>query len=335
MTTREMTKDDEINLRRRDVAELATSLLDILGESGDTVAQDLRAVLKQGQEQTSDGGSSSALAFGNALLALVSALPIDLQVRTGRAYGADLVRCLTAEESLIVEKGRPSNRLPMSCGWYVLADGKGSQTVGEAASRLAVDSVHNIVAERLRALERSDSHQVRTILLEGCRAANQAVYDYRTTHANDAGSTILACLRVGDRLTVINVGVSRAYLIRNETMFQVTIDHSEVEPLVSKGDMTPAEARAHLRRTVTHRILGEKPSIEPDYFEFKLQLGDRLLLCSDGLWSVVESSRICETVLTHADPQSACEQLVTLAHEMGGRDDVSVVLVAVVGAALR
>ena len=133
-----------------------------------------------------------------------------------------------------------------------------------------------------------------------------------------------------DLLLVVNVGDSRTYLLRDGELTQVTEDHSLVEDLVREGRITEAEARIHPQRNILTRVLGNEPDVEVDEFPVIPVAGDRYLLCSDGLFNEVEDDRIAAVLRRIADPGEAARELVRLANEGGGRDNITVVVVDVV-----
>ena len=128
---------------------------------------------------------------------------------------------------------------------------------------------------------------------------------------------------------IINVGDSRAYLIsrREEAMYQITRDHSYVEDLVECGAITREEARLHPRKNVITRALGVEPQVKSDYFEFTMQNGDTLILCSDGLSNMLTDSEILDFTLDNPEPETLCRLLVDAALRRGAGDNVTVIAV--------
>jgi PPM family protein phosphatase len=166
--------------------------------------------------------------------------------------------------------------------------------------------------------------------------ANRRVYEESRANIDHKGmgTTLTIALIVGDRLYIASVGDSRAYLINaggvtedGATSAQLTSDHSLVARLVDIGQITPEQARTHPQKNLLYRSIGTDPSVEVDTFAEQLEPGDILLLCSDGLINHVRDEEIAEIVLAQRDPNRACEQLVTLANQRGGRDNISVVIV--------
>jgi hypothetical protein len=141
------------------------------------------------------------------------------------------------------------------------------------------------------------------------------------------GTTLVALLEDGDMVHVANVGDSRGYLLRQGELSQVTVDHSLVQELVDDGRLSPEDAERHPQRSVITRALGIDPEVEFDLFTYKLQVGDRLLLCSDGLSDVVEPTQIRNVLLRVRSAQKAARQLVAVANEQGGPDNITVIVV--------
>jgi serine/threonine protein phosphatase PrpC len=210
-----------------------------------------------------------------------------------------------------------------SSGWLgVVADGIGGRLAGEIASALAVQTIRDTFREHA-----DDDPSVR--LHRAVEAANATVYELSRSSPDYAGmgSTVTAAAIVLQRLVVAQVGDSRAYVLRDARLLQLTHDHSVVEELIRAHKLTRDEARTHGRRNVITRNVGADPQVAVDMVEFQLRDGDRVLLCSDGLHASVEDSVIARAL--DAPPDVAAQTLVDLANEQGGRDNVSVVVVKV------
>jgi PPM family protein phosphatase len=205
-----------------------------------------------------------------------------------------------------------------------VADGMGGHRAGEVASAIAM--------EELSTLEHAGPWRTPADAGEALRAvflrANRRI---RETAAGDKeldgmGTTMVALLEDGDSVHLANVGDSRAYLLRNGELTQVTVDHTLVQELIDEGRLRPEEAERHPQRSIITRALGVEPEVEVDLFTYKLQRGDRLLLCTDGLSGVVGETRIRNVLLRVADPQDAAERLVAMANESGGPDNITVMV---------
>lgn len=208
-------------------------------------------------------------------------------------------------------------------GWLgIVADGLGGHRRGDVASALAVQSTRD---EFYRRAAPSIAEGLRLAV----EAANTAIHrkGEESDEFTDTASTITAAVIQGAVLTVAQVGDSRAYLIRNSRLRQITRDHSLVDEMVRKGDLTRQQALQHPNRNVITRALGTRPSVEVDLFREDLHDEDVVLLCSDGLYRVVQESEMLRSLV--AEPQQAAEALVALANERGAPDNVSVIIVRI------
>ncbi len=214
---------------------------------------------------------------------------------------------------------------------FAVADGMGGHAAGDVASQVAVEAFENSTSAGV-----DDEEDI----VEAFRAANQAVLD-RADHEPELagmGTTLTALALVPGpadgtgpgELVVANVGDSRAYLFRDGDLTQLTRDHSLVEDLVQEGRLSPEEARTHPQRNILTRVLGNDSDVEPDVFRADPVRGDRYLLCSDGLSNEVDEERTAAVLRRLADPDDAARELVRLANENGGRDNITVVVVDVV-----
>jgi len=211
----------------------------------------------------------------------------------------------------------------------VLADGMGGAAGGDIASSIAVAHLAPLDGEAHGGDDLLD--QLRQAVL----AAHRDLVAYAEDHpeAGGLGTTVIALLRSGSKLGMVHVGDSRAYLLRDGTLSQVTTDHTLVGHLVATGQITEEEAEHHPQRSVILRVLGDDPEPpELDESVREARESDRWLLCSDGLSSYVSAETITETLLTEADPGRCAEQLIDLALRAGGPDNITVVVADVVNA---
>jgi len=204
---------------------------------------------------------------------------------------------------------------------YAVADGIGGAQAGEVASKLAVQTL-------LNAYYQSTQETPAGRLREAFAEANCAVYDQAKgqQEPNRMGTTLVAAAIRGQELTVANVGDSRAYLIHNDQINQISRDHSVVARLVAEGIITPEQAEIHPRRHVISRSIGGQPQIETDIFTETFLPGDCLLLCSDGLTEHVSDAEIL-AVMQSQDPEAGVQRLVDLANQSGGSDNITVLTV--------
>lgn len=226
-------------------------------------------------------------------------------------------------------------------GLVVLADGMGGYNAGEVASSIAVKTIVNLVRETLgrEKLSAIDSHtglSRRSIVLrDAINRANKIIYQTAKTqtHCEGMGTTVVAALFHDNKVTIAHVGDSRLYRLRSAKLEQMTLDHSLLQELVDRGFYSPAEAARAANKNYVTRALGVEPTVEVDLHEESALRGDCYILCSDGLSDMVEDSDILLTLNTFgANLGTVGKQLVQLANDNGGRDNISVVLASVIEA---
>ena len=208
----------------------------------------------------------------------------------------------------------------------VLCDGMGGAQAGSVASAIASDTFMSHAANSLdESSKQSDLHM---ILTEAVNYANIRVYDrsYADFSCMGMGSTLVGILANARRASVVNVGDSRAYLINQRGIEQVTRDHSLVADLLRSGKITPEQAKNHPRKNIITRAIGVEASVSSDLFDLKLQPGSRVLLCSDGLSNLVSAEEIRMLSSNNDEPEPICNGLLELAMKRGAPDNVTVVL---------
>jgi protein phosphatase len=241
-------------------------------------------------------------------------------------------------------------------GLFIVCDGIGGHLAGEHASHWAVETIKRELTDffspkdpratiRLSAAEveaavsgarptrKLGESEIEKRVRKAVEKANTVVYGYskqKPKDAGDAGTTATLALVLGNLATIANAGDSRTYLLRDQTLRQITQDHSLVASLAASGQIRPEEIFTHPQRNIIYRSLGQKNKLEVDVFQEVLQPGDYLLLCSDGLWEMVQDSKVmANTILRAGDLREACQRLVDAANAAGGEDNISVVLVKV------
>lgn len=212
----------------------------------------------------------------------------------------------------------------------VVADGMGGHAGGDVASALTIAA--------LVSLDRPDhsSDQSMTALERSIDRARQDLVDATTTNPDLAGmgTTVTALLKSGNTLAIAHLGDSRAYLLRDQALAQVTVDHTFVQHLVDTGRITPDEAETHPQRNVVMRVLGDFDlDLTPDLSVREAVPGDRWMLCSDGLSGFVSDDEIADVLVSVASPQDAVEQLVSMSMRAGSTDNITVVVADVQDAA--
>jgi serine/threonine protein phosphatase PrpC len=202
---------------------------------------------------------------------------------------------------------------------FVVADGMGGAQAGEVASKIAVEVFQGGLPEGGSPEER----------LAGCaQAANQRIYEVSRTDDERAGmGTTLTAVYVDDNdLAVAHVGDSRAYLFRDGELGRLTQDHTLVEELLKRGKLTEEQAAEHPQRSIITRALGIDPQVEVDTWTYAARAGDVVLMCSDGLTSMISEKQIAEILSQEPDLDRAAERLIAEANEAGGRDNITVIL---------
>ena len=214
-------------------------------------------------------------------------------------------------------------------GLFVLSDGMGGLAFGEVASRLAVETVIRLCREAKSSAQYNDSDYgvsaASRQLASAIRAANQKIYLTAQTGGTDRqmGATIVAARFAGERISLAHVGDSRAYRLRNNRLEQLTRDHSFVAEQVRQGRMTEQEAGQSGLQNVLMRALGTAPDVDIDVTEELMLDDDTILLCSDGLTRELTDAQIAAVLDDCRDAQDAAGQLVDMAKQAGGGDNIS------------
>ena len=229
----------------------------------------------------------------------------------------DVGRKRNMNQDFVYASEQPIGMLP---NLFIVADGMGGHNAGDYASRCAVETMVDYI-------ENSMEKKPVRLLAGAVEAANTAICRKASEDRSMAGmgTTLVACCVDRDCLYVVNIGDSRLYLI-DEEMDQITRDHSLVEEMVQRGELTSEQARTHPEKNVITRAVGVKNSLKPDFFDVGLHPGDRVLLCSDGLTNMVEDAVIKQLVRQGPDLEQAGRSLIDTANENGGSDNISVIL---------
>ena len=212
----------------------------------------------------------------------------------------------------------------------VVCDGMGGAKGGATASRIAAGVFAEEIRSRMPGAER-DAAFLKNLAKEAVDAANSAVYERSESSPdfNGMGTTLVAAIGSGNRLVITNIGDSRAYLITEEGIERLTRDHSLVEDMMMQGDLTVEQARTHPSKNLITRAVGVDETAECDVYYREMHPGEHILLCSDGLTNMVEEQEILYEVLHGGDKALACERLVDIANDRGGRDNITVVLLEI------
>jgi serine/threonine protein phosphatase PrpC len=218
------------------------------------------------------------------------------------------------EREVLAQKGR----------LYLVADGMGGHVAGEVASQCVVGTVRASYYE-------SRAQTVRQALSKAIQQANANLYEDTSGEESreKMATTLVGAVVRGRQLHVANIGDSRAYLLRGDALRRLTEDHSFVTELVKRGRISEEEAANHPQRNIVTRVLGTKPNVEADFYEEAIQPGDTVILCTDGLWGEVSEKELAQVVTRPLPPQEMASELVALANQRGGPDNITVIILRI------
>lgn len=207
-----------------------------------------------------------------------------------------------------------------------VCDGMGGANAGNVASRFALDTFMERIQEQVTA--RMSREGIERALRDAADAANETVFRLSTRQPEFAGmgTTLVAGVITKEKAMLLNIGDSRAYEIDAKNIMQLTEDHSYVNEMIRQGKLRAEDARTHPNRNLITRAVGVDPRVEADVYEVDLREGEVLLLCSDGLNSMVEDAQIGEIIRRSGDLETAGQALVEAAKLCGGADNITVVL---------
>lgn len=206
---------------------------------------------------------------------------------------------------------------------FAVADGMGGHEAGEIASEITINTLNDLAPESADA--EALARAVVAANLNVIKAPSQGI------GREGMGTTLTAAILEKERLIIAQVGDSRAYLLHNGSLQQITRDHSLMADMIEAGQLTEAEARVHPNRSVITRAIGSDPHMQPDLYELNVETGDRLLLCSDGVCGMIEDSEIASIMRQAPSAQACADQLVEAALHAGGFDNATAVVVDVEG----
>jgi serine/threonine protein phosphatase PrpC len=215
----------------------------------------------------------------------------------------------------------------VTAGLFVVADGMGGQEAGEIAARIAVSTMMREMANRLPGLAEDLVEQVlvRQVLEDAVRGAHGSILS-AGSEENRMGTTLVAALVIDNMVYVANVGDSRAYFFDGKSLRQITVDHSLVALLASLGQIKKEEIYTHPRRNELTRALGTSGDLEIDIFCERLDPGQEILLCSDGMWGMVRDGDIEGVFLENLTLSAKADGLINLANTNGGMDNITAVV---------
>jgi PPM family protein phosphatase len=252
-----------------------------------------------------------------------------MRLRVGAATDIGRVRDLNEDAHMV----------SVEHGLFVVCDGMGGCPAGEVASQMAVETILdrlNQTAQETTAFHAADRHRYlsqTSRLAEAVRRSNQFIYNQAQRDPSQAemGTTIVGAWITEHVASVAHVGDSRAYLWHNDHLEPLTCDHSLVEEQVRAGLLDRDKSLQSEQQNILLRVLGREPDVEVELSEVPVQPGDYLLLCSDGLTRMVPEPTLEHTIFRLRDPQRICDYLVAAANSNGGADNITVVVVEMIG----
>lgn len=210
-------------------------------------------------------------------------------------------------------------------GFCILADGMGGHNAGEVASQNAV----KLIAEEMNRLLESGEKEIPGQLSRAVSAANTGVYTMASENPihRGMGTTVVTAFIDDGTAYVANVGDSRAYAVRDDEIVQITTDHSVVSELVMRGTITKEEARLHPQKNIITRAVGTDKSVRTDIFEYNYSPGDVMIICSDGLSTMLDDNRILEIIKSKKTSEDTVNSLIAAAKDEGGLDNITVICI--------
>lgn len=208
----------------------------------------------------------------------------------------------------------------------IVCDGMGGAKAGNIASAIATQTFMDCMKSHLR--EGNNLIDIMQYMSEAVRLANTQVYErsLNDSECSGMGTTLVAAAVAANGTVIANVGDSRAYHITGTKITQITKDHSVVEDMIDRGDLTRSEANTHPNRNLITRVIGTAAETEPDFFFLNVLNGEYLLLCSDGLSNIIPEHIILSEIIDGSETKETCERLIKLALSRGAPDNVTAVL---------
>jgi serine/threonine protein phosphatase PrpC len=230
------------------------------------------------------------------------------------------------DPGLIRSNNQDSYHCDLDKRFFIVADGMGGHAGGEEASRMATEVIQSYLSENWQS-----SHSTEELLKKSLWAANEAILDdqQRNPQRSDMGTTVVVVAVRKNSAFCAHIGDSRIYRLRGDQLQQITDDHTWIAKAIKMGDITADEARIHPFRHVLSSCLGRDDLNQMDIKPVDLQVGDRLLLCSDGLTEELIDEKISEGIQNSSSLETAAQSLIDAAKEEGGHDNITVVLVSV------
>lgn len=258
---------------------------------------------------------------------------VALRSRLGLATAAQRdigrVRSINQDSIFALTTTLPRESHDVTIGLFIVADGMGGHDGGEVASRLAISTIAHCVLSDLviPALTDTVTEALQPLLIAAVQEANRTIWEHAQTVGSDMGTTCTVALLLGQALYIGHVGDSRAYLATPTGLRLLTSDHSTVGRLIQLGQLEPSEAREHPLRSQLYRTVGQHPEVLVDFIYQPVNDATHLLLCSDGLWGMLDEEVLLDVLEHTVWPQDACRELIARANLAGGDDNIGVVVV--------
>ncbi len=248
-------------------------------------------------------------------------LPITLYTKT------DIGKERTSNEDSVAAliMNSQSFKKQLNYGILVVADGMGGLDKGEVASELATKTFVEVISENMTHFTRENNDvKFEEILKKAVDSANKEVWALSQNQPNQVGTTLVGAVIFDKHIYIVNVGDSRAYLIKSDkSIRQITKDHSVVQAMLDNNVITKEQAKKHPRRNILTKALGLSENIAPDIFMQNIK-DETLMLCSDGLYDMLDEQEILQTI--NGNIYQAAEDLISLANKHGGTDNISVAM---------
>lgn len=238
-----------------------------------------------------------------------------------RAYAkTDIGAMRNTNQDFVFCSMQPIGKLP---DLFIVADGMGGHKAGDFASRYTVEMF-------LETIRNSHGDNPVSIIEEGIQVANISLMQKakESPDREGMGTTFVVATVIGNSIYIANIGDSRLYLVNRNRIQQITRDHSLVEEMISLGEIDRKNARTHSKKNIITRAVGVDVSVIPDFFEIQYEKGDMILMCSDGLSNMIEDEDMQHIIRGGGSLEDIVMKLIDTANENGGRDNISVVLVA-------
>ena len=233
--------------------------------------------------------------------------------------------CRSTNEDAIFIFDAPYGCLP---NLYILADGMGGHKAGEVASNSAIQFFCDYIHEN-RTIILKENYEYLEVIKKAILYANHKIYNMAKTddELEGMGTTFVVATIINNKLLVENIGDSRLYIIRDEEIIQITVDHTYIMELLKTGKLTEKEMINHPNKNAITRALGTEESLEIDTFEIELHQDDIIMMCSDGLTNMLNDNEALDIILKSDDIENTSKVLVDRSNEHGGTDNISVILI--------